>query len=187
MTEATSRTSEPSRSGDLDLLDSAAQTLEAIAGGLVGDDAKVRAVARAEAGRLRSRLTRDAAATGLDTLLAGLTAEFAEVGLVVEYSTTTDREVRQEVRDALRGVLAQALFDVVRRTEARTAVVRAAGTEDGVEVTVRDHGHRLESDRVRLRLGPSRALAVFLEGVGGTVSVWSELDRGTKVSLFVPV
>jgi signal transduction histidine kinase len=175
------------RSDDLELLESAAQTLEAIAGGLLEEDGKVREVARAEARRLRSSLARDLPATGLEALLADLSAEFAAAGLAVEYSTTTDREVRVEVRDALRNVLMQALSDIVRVTKARTAIVRAAGTDEGIAVTVRDHGPQLESELPRVRLGPSRALAVFLEGVGGTVSVWCEPDRGTRVSLFVPV
>jgi signal transduction histidine kinase len=187
MTEDTSGRSERSLFGqDVDLLESAAQTLEAIAGGLLGDDEKVRDVARAEARRLRSSIARDTPAGGLDTLLAGLTAEFAEVGLVVEYSTSGDCEVPAEVGGTVCDVLADALSDIVRFTEARTAFVRVSGADDGIAITVRDHGPPVLSDRPGIRLGPSRSLTVLLERLGGTVGISSEPGRGTRVSFLVP-
>jgi signal transduction histidine kinase len=186
MTDDTpSRFGHPHPGWEPDALESAAQTLEAIASGLVGDETKVRDVARAEARRLRSSFEPVTNEGELAALLAGLTAEFAEVGLVVEYSTSVI-DLGKGVGDVLRDVLAEALSDVVRVSEARTAIVRAAKNEDGITMTVRDYGAHLGAGSQGIRLRPSRALVHFLEVTAGTVSIWSVSGRGTRVSLFVP-
>ena len=134
--------------------------------------------ARAEAARLRYALrTGGRVPQGLDRALAGVAERAA--GIRVELVTA-------ELSVELPAAVTAALRDAVRRAVeaardlggADRAVVRAADTNGGVTVTVRDHG---------CGCAPGSAYAAHLAGIaappGGTVAVWSEPGEGVRVTL----
>ncbi|MGA8725693.1 MAG: ATP-binding protein [Acidimicrobiales bacterium] len=171
---------------DRDLLESAAQTLEAIGSGLIGEEGRVRIVARAEAHRLREVIDRKTPEGTLEALLADLAAEFAQLGLVVEYFASGVADLRRPEGAALSGAIGEALSNVIQHAATPRAVVRAMGSKDGVRVTVRDHGSGFELRPGSASADPSRSVGAHLERVGGTATVWSEPGRGTRVSIWKP-
>lgn len=111
--------------------------------------------------------------------------------------TTPDREVRlvvaKEFPSELSGgesvqllrVLQEALTNARRHSGARTVEVRL-GTEDGaILLEVADDGRGFASASVRAGVGLS-AMRERVEGVGGTLAIYSRPGGGTKVVIKVP-
>jgi signal transduction histidine kinase len=164
--------------------DSALQTLEVVAGGLGADAAGVQARARVEASRLRRVLAgADADHTSLDRCLAMLVEEFAEQGLVCERTTSATVDPPPPALHALVEATREALRNVVKHTEATTAVIRAVDRDNGVQVTVRDHGQGFDPDAATSGFGLRQSVIGRLADVHGTAEVWSRPGRGARVTM----
>ena len=168
------------------LHDSALQTLEGIASGLLGVDEDVRNRARSEARRLRQSLSgtepEGNLAQGLDTLAS----EFAELGLEVHQSVGEIVEPPQYRTIALVEALREVLRNVTKHAATSTAVVRASAADGGTKVVVRDQGRGFDLTDTESGFGLRQSVAGRLAEVGGTVEVWSKPGRGTRVTLWVP-
>jgi signal transduction histidine kinase len=55
-----------------------------------------------------------------------------------------------------------------------------------VQITVRDHGVGFDVRQTGPGFGLRQSVIARLEEVDGTVSVWSEPGRGTRVTLWAP-
>jgi signal transduction histidine kinase len=168
------------------LHDSALQTLEAIATGLIDKTESVRDQARGEARRLRQALAGIEPASGLDVALSQLAAEFANRGLEVECSSSEVGELPANVTAALSEATREALRNVVKHAGTSSVVVRAVGADGGVRITVRDHGIGFDPEDTGPGFGLRQSVTARMEEVNGTVIVWSEAGRGTRVTLWAP-
>ncbi len=147
------------------------------------------AVARAEAGRLRYALrTSGRPPEGLDEALADLVEAAAGAGRRIELvAAELDARPDPAATAALRGAIQVALDAARELGGASRAVVRAAGTADWVTVTVRDHGAGFAPGSGSPHEARLMSVAALLEGVGGTLEVWSEPDSGVRLTLTVRI
>jgi signal transduction histidine kinase len=166
--------------------DSALQTLEAIGSGLLDDPDTVRDRARGEAHRLRQALAGIEPDGGLDESLARLTAEFAGQGLEVTYTNSGVGELPADVSAVLSEASREALRNVIKHAGTEQVVLRVVPHDGGVQITVRDHGVGFDLDQTGAGFGLRQSVAARMEEVDGTVTVWSEPGRGTRVTLWAP-
>ena len=170
----------------LEICESAVQTLEAIANGTISDPSKVRDVARGEALRLRQAMAAVEWEDPVYQALSLLAVEFANRGLLVEYSTDGITEVSDQVAQAVSDSTHQALRNVLDHAGSTRAVVRAVAAAGGIQVTVRDHGNGFDPTGSGGGVGPGVSVMAPLVDIGGTASVWSKPGRGTRVSISIP-
>jgi signal transduction histidine kinase len=168
------------------LHDSALQTLELIGSGYIEDTEVVRERARAEAQRLRLALAGIEPDDVLDEALSQLCIEFAGHGLQVDYTNGGIPELSMEASKVLSDAAREALRNVVKHASVGVAVVRAAPHEGGVQLTVRDHGAGFEVTETESGFGLRQSVTARVEEVGGSVAIWSEPGRGTRVTLWAP-
>jgi signal transduction histidine kinase len=153
-----------------------------------GDMSAVRAVARAEASRLRYALRAEGRLPqGLDEVLTELADEMAAAGFAVELvSAELDSDLDTAGIAAVRSALASALSAAHELGSARRAVVRARSDGGDIRITIRDHGCGFDpasngpySERVD-------AITATLATIGGDLAVWSEPGEGVRLDLRVP-
>ncbi len=168
------------------LHDSALQTLEGIASGLVGGDEEARNRARSEARRLRHALAGTEAKGNLAEGLEVLASEFAAEGLEVSHTVGVIDEPGSAATEALLHAVREVLRNVAKHAATSAAVVRADGADGGTKVVVRDHGRGFDPTETGPGFGLRQSVAERIAEVAGTVEVWSQPGRGTRVTLWVP-
>ncbi len=168
------------------LHDSAVQTLEAIANGLVSDPQEVVALARAEARRLRGALAGALTPGSVEEAIEILARQFAAEGLEVEQSCAVQKELSDERLRALADATREALRNAHKHGGIRSIVVRADEVDDDIRIVVRDHGVGFEPSSTLEGFGISQSIKARLQDVGGDAAVWSAPGRGTRVTLRVP-
>jgi signal transduction histidine kinase len=125
---------------------------------------------------------------GLTSPLEALVEEFMGRGLQVRLVTAElEADPPIAVAQALVGATQEALANVAKHAGIQQAVVRVASTDAGVEVTVRDHGRGFDPDRPAGGFGIAQSIVGRMRDVGGRAAVWSEPDRGTRVTLWGPL
>ena len=125
---------------------------------------------------------------GLTGPLEALVEEFMARGLRVRLvSAELDADPPVPVAQALVGATHEALANVAKHAGVQQVVVRVASTDDGVEVTVRDHGCGFDPDRPANGFGIAQSIVGRMRDVDGRATVWSAPDRGTRVSLWGPL
>ena len=169
------------------LHDSALQTLEGVANGLIDVDDSIRDRARSEARRLRQALSGIEPEGDLGDALDRLATEFASEGLEVTYSIGEIAPLLPESTLALAEAVREALRNVTKHAGTPSAVVRADSSDGGVTITVRDQGRGFDAESVHSGFGLSQSIDGRLAEVGGRADIWSKPDRGTRVTLWVPV
>jgi signal transduction histidine kinase len=165
---------------------------QADAGGLSSAERlrEVRALARDQAAELRAVLQAGSAHPG-DELVAGLRALAAAArrdGLAVELVISQLHEpLPHHLSAALLDAAGQALAAAARPANATRAVVHATSRPDGIQITIRDYGTRVDpaADPGGRGSGGQR-LGGRLGAIGGQVQVWSAPGRGTRVTLWAP-
>jgi signal transduction histidine kinase len=179
-----------------ELHDTVLQTLEGLAlrigsGSLPSEvrlrEARVIAVAQAE--ELRQVLSEDRAAApvALEVRLQRLAGLAQRDDLRIELVTALGSapELPGEVLDAVEGAVREALTNVVKHAGVGRVVVQAAAVDDGIEVTVRDHGRGFDRETVTDGYGMVGSIRARMTQVGGTAEVWSAPGKGTRVRLRV--
>jgi signal transduction histidine kinase len=165
------------------LYESTIQSLDAIANGMV-DEGSIRSVARGEAMRLRQALAVGHDGSRLDEELGGMAQECASHGLQVDHFLVGAVDLAPDVHGMLISMVREVLRDAVDRG-ARRAVVRVEPADEGVRTTIRDHGRGTEAGGHGA--DPFAAsMSAQLDGVGGRILVWSEPDRGKRVTIWTP-
>jgi signal transduction histidine kinase len=167
--------------------DSAIQTLEAVAAGLNSDMASVQAQARMEAARLRRSLKDAPSEEGLDAGLSGLVAEFSDLGLDCELTLSMHPQLTEATEQALLEATREALRNVLKHSKIGQAVISCSQADEGVKVTVRDHGVGFSSALIEQGFGLRQSVLARLDEVGGQADVWAEPGRGTRVTLVAPL
>ena len=122
------------------LHDSALQTLEGVANGLIDVDESIRSRARAEARRLRQALSGIEPEGDLAEALDRLAADFASEGLEVTCTLGESSPLRAATTLALAEAVREALRNVKKYAGTPSVVVRAEALDGGMTVTVRDQG-----------------------------------------------
>jgi signal transduction histidine kinase len=168
--------------------DTVLQTVEAIGTGLVSLE-EAQALCRGEAARLR-RALQGLGPYPMGDLLGSMSAlvdEFAPAGLRVEF--TSDGSLGDLPEDRLAALVfasREALTNVRRHARVGSAVMNATEGEDGCQVVIRDQGRGFDTSVRRESFGLSNSILGRISEVGGRAEVWSELGRGTRVTLWVP-
>ena len=174
--------------------DTVLQTLETIGlqSGGTTDDAgetldEVGRIASAEAIRIRRSLDQiDRTPAELVDGLAELVAEAAALGLRVEMAFTLLDEsiVSPRHREALVDAAREAIMNIHKHAGIQHAVLSVIEIDDGVQVTVRDHGCGFDSRPDGF--GTSQSIIGRITELGGRASITSKSGSGTRVVLWVP-
>jgi PAS domain S-box-containing protein len=111
-------------------------------------------------------------------------------GLVVEVDADPiDDLLEANGRLVLYRIVQEALSNVVRHSGATNAQVSLQRTDEGVLVRVKDHGRGFVSGTASTTLGGGLGLLGMQEraaGVGGRVTVHSDLGQGTEITVVIP-
>ena len=169
------------------LHDSAVQTLEAIANGLVSEPDAVQVQARAEARRLRNALAGHEDLGSLDEAMDDLARHFAVEGLEVDHTSAIGDDVAPMVLSAIVEATREALRNAHKHAEVRSVVVRCDSHDGGIRVTVRDHGVGFDPAQASAGFGIGQSIRARLGEVHGNATIWSEPGRGTRVTLWAPL
>jgi signal transduction histidine kinase len=177
------------------LHDRVLQTFEVLAQGDFVSDPALHGHVRAEAVWLRSFLRGepDSAVADLPTALAAVAQEIARSGLAVQLNTTQlasalrwrgkpSSETIQALADAVR----EALVNVVKHANTRSAVLHAELDATTLTVSVLDHGCGFDKQIREPGFGLTTSIRGRITAVGGEVSVESQPGLGTYVELRVP-
>ncbi len=168
------------------LHDSALQTLEGVANGLIDVDESIRGRARAEARRLRQALSGIEPEGDLAEALNRLATDFAPEGLEVTCTLGEAPPLRVEATLALAEAVREALRNVTKYAGTPSVVVRAEASDGGMMVTVRDQGRGFDTEVIAPGFGLSQSVHGRLAEVDGKAEIWSKPGRGTRVTLWVP-
>jgi signal transduction histidine kinase len=169
------------------LHDSALQTLEGVANGLIDVDESIRSRARAEARRLRQALSGIEPDGGLAEALDRLAADFASEGLEVTYTLSESPSLQAATTLALADAVREALRNVKKYAGTSSVVVRGEVSDVGITRTVRDQGQGFDTDVIAPGFGLIQSVHGRMAEVNGRAEIWSRPGRGTRVTLWVPV
>jgi signal transduction histidine kinase len=170
------------------LHDSVLQTLEAVAGGWDVDEGALRERASAEAARLRRALRgiedddRDFAGA-----MQQLAEEMAQLGLRVEVALAEGLVVSPQATAVLCDTAREALVNVAKHAGVRQAVLRATSNGQGVELVVRDHGAGFDPALHPAGFGLAQSVIGRAAESGGHAEIWSAPEKGTRVTVWVPL
>ncbi len=140
------------------LHDSALQTLEGVANGLIDVDESIRGRARAEARRLRQALSGIEPEGDLAEALNRLATDFAPEGLEVTCTLGEAPPLRVEATLALAEAVREALRNVTKYAGTPSVVVRAEASDGGMMVTVRDQGRGFDTEVIAPGFGLSQSV-----------------------------
>jgi len=149
----------------------------------------IRGIALEESDRLRQALkrTRPTPPAGLAVELRQLREEFRRLGLRVELVLAElTVEPPAPVAGALVTAVHAALANVYEHSGQVHVVVRAADSESGVEIVVRDRGHGFHLDASSPTGGVGNPALRRVIHLGGSVRIWSMPERGTRLVLRSP-
>lgn len=172
------------------LHDSVLQTL-AMVQKSAADPRQVTVLARRQERELRSWLAGDAPDPDGSTLAAALTSAAEQVELAhhveIEVVTTGDRDLDERF-GALVPAAREALINAAKfAPDGPISLFAELGGEDGVEVFVRDRGAGFNPSEVGAdRHGIRDSIVGRVERAGGEVTIRSEPDYGTEITLRMP-
>ncbi len=128
-----------------------------------------------------------------DGLLQAIRTHAAAVqgrtGLAVDVTCTDDTFERPplDVEEALYRIAQEALHNVVKHANARSAQITAGRDGDRMRLTVEDDGTGFDPDRIpRGHLG-LHGMRQRAEAAGGSLKVSSQLGKGTRIEAEIPI
>lgn len=193
-TEEMARERERQRHARL-LHDRVLQTLEALANGPWLTDPGLHGHVAAEAAWLRALVEGDGTPDRPGDLLTGLhdiaQAKAAD-GFTVHVNCAQlagngSARVPARVTAAVLAAVTEALTNVSKHAGVRSAVLWAALSEVGLEVSVLDHGTGFDPATAERGMGLTQSIGERIHEVGGRVSVDSRPGDGTCVEITIPV
>lgn len=122
--------------------------------------------------------------------LARLASEYQwrGVNLQITAQASGRYELSADVADALLGAVRATLENVVRHSEATSAVVELITDAHHVTVMVTDQGRGFDPGAVGAdRLGLRTSVVARMAAVGGNVKIWSAPGEGTSVIISAPI
>lgn len=170
------------------LHDSALQTLEAIATGIVTEPEAVKREARREASALRRALRGETGGVdGLVPRIYALADEFAGRGLAVEVvADDGGTEPAADLVVALCEAAREALTNVLKHAKVTSSVLHVTVGPPVWRVAVRDHGAGFDVAGVRRGFGLASSITGRMSEVGGASRVTSSPGSGTRVEMWAP-
>ena len=90
-----------------------------------------------------------------------------------------------EVVEAVTWATREAARNVERHSGVSSVVIHARDRDGGVEIVVRDQGRGFDPNAIR-GFGLSNSIRQRVQDVGGTVDVWSDVGRGTRLTIWAP-
>jgi signal transduction histidine kinase len=193
-TEEIARETERLRHARL-LHDRVLQTLEALANGPWLTDPGLHGHVAAEAAWLRALVEGHSTPDRPGDLLTGL-HELAQAraadGFTVhvncaQLARSGSAQVPAGVTAAVLAAVSEALTNVAKHAGVRSAVLWAALSEVGLEVSVLDHGTGFDPATAARGMGLTQSIGERIHEVGGRVSVDSRPGDGTCVEITIPV
>jgi signal transduction histidine kinase len=168
--------------------DSALQTLESLSHDASLSLSEVRKLAGAEAVALRRAITKGhGEPADLVVRLHGLSDRLQKRGIKVELvSAGFVDDPDPAVTTALCDAAGEALTNVAKHAEVDRVVVRISSVQDGIRLTVRDHGRGYDTTAHVGGFGQQHSIRNRMKEVGGRSEIWSEPGRGTRVELWAP-
>ncbi|HEX4428013.1 MAG TPA: ATP-binding protein [Frankiaceae bacterium] len=153
-----------------------------------GDAAQARAIAAAEAARLRYALRAEGRLPqGLDEALEAASQEAGALGLRVELVTAElDATAEPAAVAAVRTSVSMALVAAHEFGAAARAVVRAHSAPGEVHIIVRDRGSGFDPESGGLYAARIAEAAAVVKPLGGWATVWSEPGSGVRLELHIP-
>jgi signal transduction histidine kinase len=118
-----------------------------------------------------------------------LVSEMQWRGLTVDITGTNDSVVRlsSEATTAVHEALRACFENVLAHSGTKTAELVSGGTAEELTYMVIDHGMGFEPSAVPAdRLGLRNSVVARIEGLGGSVRVWSQPGSGTSVLISMP-
>ncbi len=169
------------------LHDSVLQTLKLISSS-AGDSGEVRYLARVQERDLR-RTINEYRSPHRDSFRARLLD--ARASVEDRYRVEIDQVIREDTEmtlglQALIEAAAEAMANAARHSGSSTIDLYAAVGPDGVQINVRDRGRGFEPETIGSG-GVAHSIVGRVTEVGGTAEIKTAPDRGTDVSLFLPV
>jgi signal transduction histidine kinase len=153
--------------------------------------AEIHDFAQEQAGELRDAYRRQLAvveevptlANGLEELAASMRRQ----GFVIELLTdelTADPPPR--VVTALLEATREALMNAHKHSGTNRVLVRGRTGEDRAVVVIRDHGRGFLTNKPTSGFGLRNSIIDRMEKAGGTAEIWTEPNRGVRITLQVP-
>jgi PAS domain S-box-containing protein len=127
---------------------------------------------------------------GLASALSGLCREVSEkYKLKIEFSgTDVRRTIAKDVALCLFRVAQEALGNVVKHSQARSADVELGASPDGLSLRIHDDGRGFQTDTTKLNTGIGLiGMHERIRLVGGRLLIRSEPMRGTQILAEVPL
>ncbi|GIH62420.1 sensor histidine kinase [Microbispora siamensis] len=164
-------------------------TLESLAQAAAVDDERLRHQLRADVTWLRAHLAGvpDDGDVDLSAELRRLAANRRRTGLAIELALPPVLPPLRGTRiRALVAAAREAVNNVHKHAGTATATIEVHCAQDGVAVTVADHGRGFEPHAVRAGIGLDGSIRGRLADAGGHAEIESRPGQGTMVTLWVP-
>ncbi len=126
----------------------------------------------------------DASPDGLNAALGRVTYDQGLLGLQIHHShDSVAQDLPAAVVEAIVQAVKEALNNVVKHARTQEAWVVAEGQQNGVVVSVADHGCGFDPAAIKPGLGITRSLRDRMASVGGEVEIDSRPGEGTYVEI----
>ncbi len=168
------------------LHDNVLTTLTLLGAGAGGISPEMRERCQMDATFLRALVSavNDASPDGLNAALGRVTYDQGLLGLQIHHShDSVAQDLPAAVVEAIVQAAKEALNNVVKHARTREAWVVAEGQQNGVVVSVADHGCGFDPAAVKPGLGITRSLRDRMASVGGEVEIDSRPGEGTYVEI----
>jgi signal transduction histidine kinase len=168
------------------LHDNVLTTLTLLGAGRGGISVEMRERCQKDATFLRALVStvNDASPDGLNAALGRVTYDQSLLGLEVHHSHDgVAQDLPSAVVEAITQAVKEALNNVAKHARTREAWVVASGQENGVVVSVADHGCGFDTTATRPGLGIARSLYDRMKSIGGEVEIDSRPGEGTYVEI----
>lgn len=168
------------------LHDNVLTTLTLLGAGTGGISLDMRERCQMDATFLRALVSavNDASPDGLNAALGRVTYDQGLLGLQIHHShDSVAQDLPAAVVEAIVQAVKEALNNVVKHARTGEAWVVAEGQQNGVVVSVADHGCGFDPAAIKPGLGITRSLRDRMASVGGEVEIDSRPGEGTYVEI----
>ena len=168
------------------LHDNVLTTLTLLGAGAGGISPQMRERCQMDATFLRALVSavNDASPDGLNAALGRVTCDQSLLGLQIHHSHDgVAQDLPAAVVEAIAQAVKEALNNVAKHAGTHEAWVVAEGQQDGVVVSVADHGCGFDATTIKPGLGITRSLRERVASVGGEVEIDSQPGEGTYVEI----
>ncbi|MEX0906570.1 MAG: PAS domain S-box protein [Balneolaceae bacterium] len=129
----------------------------------------------------------------IGTSIAWVAEKLEKHGL--RYSLKNERKpkpLKDEIRSTVVQCVRELLYNVIKHTEKKEAVIKLEKRDDQLQVTVKDEGKGFDYKKWEVKPGNDEGFGLFnilerIDLLGGLVNINTKPGRGTKVTISVPL